>query len=355
MTGGASGVGLVVGASGVTGTPTVEELAAAGWKVYGVSRRAPRLREDFGARFQHLAFDLTDAAATRRALAACGDITHVFYCANDGAPATRLAMMANAIDAIEAAASGFANINLLQGTKYYGSYLGPFKTPAKETDPRIAAGDFYYEEEDLVAGRQRGKRWTWTAVRPTAVCGYAANNPLNLAVVLAVYGTLLRELKQPFGFPGSPACFHALHQAIDAELLARSAIWVSTQPGCGNRAYNVGNGDIFRWEHLWPALARWFGLEPAGPQPYSLARFLADNAAAWETISRRHGLRPFPYERASAWAQGSFAPPNSRLACEYDFITDLMRLRRSGFHEVLETERMYLRLFDRYRKEEVIP
>lgn len=30
-------------------------------------------------------------------------------------------------------------VHLVQGSKYYGSELGPHKTPAKESDPRILA------------------------------------------------------------------------------------------------------------------------------------------------------------------------------------------------------------------------
>lgn len=348
-------VALVLGASGVTGTPLVEQLLAAGWEVYGVSRHRPQLSCGESARFHHVAVDLTDARATREVLGRCSEITHAFYCANDARAARRVAMLASALDAIEAAAPGLANINLMQGTKYYGSYLGAFKTPAKETDPRVPGADFYYAEEDLVVARQRGKRWTWTAVRPTMVCGYAAGNPLNLATVLAVYGSLLRELGQPFGFPGTAACFRSLIQVTDAELLARAAIWVSTTAGCGNRAFNVTNGDLFRWQYVWPALARFFGLEAAGPQPYSLRQFLADKRALWEEMTRNYGLRPFPIERAADWVQGSFTPPNSRLACEYDFIADTLRLRQSGFCEVLDSEQMFLRLFARLRQERIVP
>jgi len=350
-----TGVALVIGASGVTGMPLTEQLLLAGWKVYSVCRRAPELAGGPFAAFHHLPVDLTDADATRRGLAPCTDVTHVFHCANHTRPSTRLAMIAHALDAIEPAAAEFSNINLLQGTKYYGSYLGPFKTPAKETDPRVPGGDFYYHEEDLVTGRQRGKRWTWTAVRPQAVCGYSAGNPVNLATVLAIYGSLLRELKQPFGFPASPACFGSLIQVIDSEILARAAIWVSTTPSCANQGFNVVNGDMFRWKHMWPVLARWFELEPAGPQPWSLKEFLSDKQPLWDAMTRKYGLRPFPFERTPEWAQGSFTPPNSRLACEYDFISDTTRIRKSGFHEVIDSEEMFLRLCERFRRERVIP
>lgn len=348
-------VGMVIGAGGVTGTPLAEQLLLAGWTVYGVSRRPPQLRGGPHPQFRHISVDLTDASALRAAFAGCTDVTHVYHCANDVRPDARLAIIANTLDAVEAAAPGFANITLMQGAKYYGSYLGPFKTPAKESDPRVPQGDFYYSEEDLVRDRQRGKRWVWTAVRPTAVCGYAQGNPVNLATVLAVYGSLLRELDRPFGFPGSAACFKSLIQVIDAELLARSTIFVSTTPACANQAFNVGNGDMFRWQHMWPALAEFFGLEAAGPQPHSLKEFLSDKEPLWQAMTAKYGLKPFPFERTPDWVQGSFTPPNSRLACEYDFLVDTLKVRRSGFHEVLDSEEMFLAMFARFRDEKIIP
>jgi nucleoside-diphosphate-sugar epimerase len=348
-------VGMVIGAGGVTGTPLAEQLALAGWKVYGVSRRPPQLRGGPYAQFHHISVDLTDADAARAAFAGCSDVTHLFHCANDARPEVRSAIIANSLSSVETVAPGFANINLMQGTKYYGSYLGPFKTPAKESDPRVPQGDFYYSEEDLVVERQRGKSWTWTAVRPTAVCGFAQGNPVNLATVLAIYGSLLRELERPFGFPGSTACFKSLIQVIDAELLARSAIFVSTVPRCANQAFNVGNGDMFRWQHMWPALAKFFGLEPAGPQPFSLKEFLSEKAPLWQAMTTRYGLKPFPFERTPDWAQGSFTPPNSRLACEYDFVADTLKVRKSGFCEVVDSEEMFLAMFKRFRDEKLIP
>ncbi len=348
-------IGMVVGVSGVTGTPLAEQLIMAGWKVYGVSRRVPQLRYPEQNNFHHLSIDLTDTEQTRAAFSACSDVTHVFHCANDAQPEVRLKMISNTLSAIEAMAPRFTNFNLLQGTKYYGSYLGPFKTPAKESDPRIPGGDFYYSEEDLIVEQQAGKRWTWTGVRPTAVCGYAPGNPVNLATVLAIYGSLLRELGKPFGFPSTAACFNALHQVIDAQLLARAAIWVSTTHDCGNQAFNVSNGDMFRWKHMWPALASFFNLDSSGPQPYSLKKFLSDKQPLWDEMVGKYSLKSFPFMRTPDWAQGSFFPPNSRLACEYDFITDTVKVRQSGFNDVIDSEQMFLRMFAQLRDENIIP
>jgi hypothetical protein len=72
-------------------------------------------------------------------------------------------------------------------------------------------------------------------------------------------------------------------------------------------------------------------------------------------MTRRHGLVPFPFGRAPDWAQGSFTPPNSRMACEYDWITDTLRIRKSGFSECIDSEEMFLGMFRRFREDRIIP
>ena len=103
--------------------------------------------------------------------------------------------------------------------------------------------------------------WTWTALRPHSVCGYAAGNPLNLALVLAIYGSIRRELERAVVVSGQQWMFRALFQVMDADLLARAAIHVATNPGCANNIYNVSNGDYFRWRGLVARLRRLFRVE----------------------------------------------------------------------------------------------
>jgi hypothetical protein len=49
--------------------------------------------------------------------------------------APNVALLTNLMDAVEPAAEALQHVNLMHGTKWYGNHLGPFKTPAKETDP----------------------------------------------------------------------------------------------------------------------------------------------------------------------------------------------------------------------------
>jgi nucleoside-diphosphate-sugar epimerase len=307
------------------------------------------------SRSRHISLDLADADACSSRLGRLNEVTHLFYCGNAPDSATRLRLMENVLDAVERASPGLENVHLMQGTKYYGCHLGPFKVPARETDPRVPGADFYYSEEDRVRARARGKRWTWTAVRPHSVCGYARGNPLNLAMALAIYASLKRAAGEPLAFPATPACFEARFNVVDSELLARAAIWCSTTPACGGQAFNVNNGDVFRWKDIWPALAAFFQLDAAGPQAKRMPEYLAGHAGTWRQLTQAHGLAPFPYERIAAWAQGDYRAPNSRFACEYDVVSDLTRARSHGFGETVDTTRMFLRLFERLRAERAIP
>jgi nucleoside-diphosphate-sugar epimerase len=347
---------LVIGATGVTGTPLTEELLVAGWTVVAVSRRAPMLRAGVPTgKLRHLAVDLLDADACRHRLGVLDEATHVYYCAQAADPALRLQLLRNVLDALARGSPGLRNVHLMQGTKYYGCHLGAFKVPARESDPRVAGADIYYSEEDLVRARAHERGWRWTALRPHAVCGYAQGNPLNLAVVLGVFAALVRSEGAELFFPASPACFETRFNVMDSELLARAALWCSTRPECGNEAFNINNGDVFRWQDMWPRIAAHFGLRAAGPGREPLMDYLGARGDHWQRMARAHDLAPFPYERAVRWIQGDYRPPNSRLACEYDVVADLGKLRRFGFREELDSARMFQRLFARLQSQRVIP
>ena len=139
---------MVLGATGVTGSPLTEHLLASGWRVYGVSRRPISAQQ---TNYCHLGIDINDKLALQGALHNCRDVTHVFDCASAGTGTARVEALANLLDGLEANVPDFRNINLQQGMKYYGCHLGPFPTPAREDAPRIAGNLFYYDDEDLIS------------------------------------------------------------------------------------------------------------------------------------------------------------------------------------------------------------
>jgi nucleoside-diphosphate-sugar epimerase len=346
-------VALVVGAQGVIGRNLVEHLAAQGdWEVIGLSRRGGT---DSG-KVRHIAVDLLDPADVREKLNGLTEVTHLFYAAYQDRPTwaelvpPNLAMLVNVVEAVEAVASGLRHISLMQGYKVYGAHLGPFKTPARETDAHHMPPEFNVDQQQFLEERQRGKDWTWSAIRPSVVCGFALGNPMNLAMVIAVYAALSKELGIPLRFPGKPGAYDKLLEMTDAGLLARATVWAATEERCANQAFNINNGDLFRWNELWPKIAGFFELEVAPPLPMSLDIVMADKEPLWNRLVAQYGLAPTPYKDVSSWRFGDFV-----FSWDYDMFADGSKARRFGFHEFVETEAMFLNIFADFRRRKIIP
>ena len=346
-------VALVVGAQGVIGRGIVDELVRRGdWDVIGLSRRggdpAPRLR--------HVTVDLLDPTAALERLAPLTDVTHVFYAAFQPRPtpselvAPNVAMLRNVLDAIEPVAPALRHVSLMQGYKVYGAHLGPFTTPAREDEPGHMPPEFNVDQQELLERRRVGASWTWSAIRPSVVAGFALGNPMNLATVIAVYASISKELGLPLRFPGKPGAYDTLMEMTDAGLLARAVVWAATEERCADQAFNIANGDLFRWNRMWPAIAAAFGLEVAAPLPLQLDAVMADKEPVWDAMVQRHGLVPHAYADVSSWAFG-----DAVFSWDYDFFADGSKARRLGFHEFVDTEAMFLAIFADLRRRRVIP
>src|SRR5581483_5983323 len=295
MVGAMSKTALIAGAGGAASKRLIETLLAdPDWAVVALAR-TPRPPTD---RLVWVSADLFDAEACRRALFGARGVTHVFYTARAAHGETgvesvpdNVAMLRNLIDAIEPAADALAHIHLVQGTKYYGLHLGPFPTPAHEDDPRPDFPNFYYDQQDLLAERQRGCAWHWSASRPTFIYDFAPERARNAIVVVGAYAALCRALDLPFDFPGSQAAFEAKRDLTDAGLLARAMTFIATAPAGRNQAFNVVNGDVITWRSFWPKLAAHLGVQPGAVRPFRVSEWVRDKPPAWQQIVRHHALR----------------------------------------------------------------
>ncbi|KQQ05596.1 MULTISPECIES: SDR family oxidoreductase [unclassified Rathayibacter] len=344
---------LVVGARGVIGGNLIEHLEReGGWDVIGLSRRGGA---DAGV-VRHRSIDLLDRAATAEGLRDLTEVTHVFYAAYQDRPTwaelvePNLAMLTNVVDAIEPVAARLEHIGLMQGYKVYGAHLGPFSTPAKEDDPGHMPPEFNVDQQQFLERRQAGATWTWSALRPSVVAGVGLGNPMNLAMVIAVYASISKELGIPLRFPGRPGAYTALIELTDADLLSRAITWAATTPETRNQAYNITNGDLFRWSRMWPAIAAFFDLDAAPPLPMSLTEVMADKGPLWDAMTLRHGLVRTPYSEVSSWRFGDFV-----FGWDYDVLADTSKSRRAGFHEYVDSEAMLLRIFQDLRDRRLIP
>jgi nucleoside-diphosphate-sugar epimerase len=210
--------------------------------------------------------------------------------------------------------------------------------------------NFYYDQEDHLRQRQKGKRWTFSALRPEAVSGYAVGNPMNLSMVIAVYAAISKELGLPSRFPGPETAYRALYQITSADILARATAWAGETEAAENEIFNITNGDYFRWQFMWPRLARMFEMDIAEPVPMPLAVYMADKAALWAEMTQKYHLRPTLYEQLVAWRFGDFI-----FGSAFDNITSTIKARRAGFHDCIDTEEMFSRLFEDLRQRHVIP
>ena len=341
---------LVAGALGVSGRALVNHLVALGdWDVIGLSRRKP----EFETSARYIAVDLLNRSAVEAL--ELGNITHIFYAAlqmqgnffEEVAP--NLAMLQHTVEAVERGSS-FRKVVLLEGAKYYGAHLGPYKTPAKESDPRHMPPNFYYDQEDYLQARSAGKSWSWTALRPSCICGFAVGNPMNMATVIAVYASLCKEMGLPLRYPGSTVSYGALMEMTDAELLAKAMVWAAETDRCDGQAFNLTNGDFNRWQHVWPRLAEFFRMPYAAPQRFPLTFFMSDKEALWDAMVRKHDLLKYSFRNAASWEFGEAV-----FNLDYDVMSDTTKARRFGFHEAMDTEEMLLRLFAQFQDMRFIP
>lgn len=350
-------VAVIAGATGAASKRLVEVLLAdPDWRVVGLSRNPPK---SDNPRLVFRRADLTDAANTRGALAEFPDATHVFYTARakftDATVGVEdvegnASMVRNLVDAAEAGCRNLQHIHLVEGTKWYGMHIGSTLSPFREDDPRHMPPNFYYAQEDILRDRQRGKAWSWSASRPGYLYDYAPERARNLIPTLGVWAAMCREHGMMLDFPGKPACWTSLFEATDASQLARSIKWMVTSEKGRNQAFNTMDGALFRWNRLWPQVAKLYGLEVGSIRPLKLADWMSDKAPVWDAMVKRYGLKPQRMDEVVTWAFGDFM-----WGLERDVVSSTVKIRQAGFHDTVDTEAQILAHLRRYREDKIIP
>ncbi|MES2268734.1 MAG: SDR family oxidoreductase [Bacteroidota bacterium] len=354
-----SKIALVVGASGITGVNLAEKLIEEGWDTYGLARNPNHEVKGLNA----VAADLLNVDSLKQALKDISP-THVYittWMRNDTeAENIRVnsLMIRNLLDVLSPKRS-IEHVALVTGLKHY---LGPFEayakegflpeTPLREEHPRLAIENFYYAQEDEVYAAAERDGFTWSIHRPHTVIGKAVGNAMNMGTTLAVYATICKETGRPFVWPGSAAQWNGLSDVTDARVLAAHLIWASTTDAARNQAFNVVNGDVFRWSRLWNKLAAYFDVEPVGFNGIiqSLEKEMAGYAGIWEEIAKKYNLKETILDRlASAWHT------DLDLGRPIEVMTDMSKSRKLGFTIYQDTEQTFYDLFAKLRAEQLIP
>ena len=348
---------LIVGATGIIGSAAAEILSKDGWQVYGLARH-PTAQPSIIP----VAADLLDTQSLTEALAGIAP-SHVFFSSwlrqSTEAENIRVnaTMVRNLLNALRPANS-VRHVALVTGLKHY---LGPFEaygkgklpqTPFREEQGRLDVENFYYAQEDEVFAAAAWDGFTWSIHRPHTIVGKAVGNAMNMGTTLAVYASICKETGRPFRFPGVATQWNSLTDMTDAKLLARHLLWASTTSIAANEAFNVVNGDIFRWNWMWGRIAEWFGIEAA---PFDgtvrpLEQQMAEDSVLWREIASRYRLAEPDISRlASPWHT------DADLGRPIEVVTDMSKSRRMGFLDYQPTDDAFFALFERLRADRLIP
>ena len=352
-------IALVVGSSGIIGSNLAKELISNGWTTYGLARN-PKTEIE---KLNPVPADLLDTDSLKTALAAIAP-THVFitsWMRNDTeAENIRVnsLMVRNLLDVLSPKKS-VIHVALVTGLKHY---LGPFEayakegflpeTPLREEHPRLDMENFYYAQEDEVYAAAKRDGFAWSVHRPHTIIGKAVGNMMNLGTTLAVYASICKETGRPFQWPGSAAQWNGLSDVTDARVIAKHLIWASTTEAAYNEAFNIVNGDYFRWSSLWKQIAASFGIEAVGFDGtiHPLEEEIANDAPLWKEIAEKYNLKEPDLNRlASAWHT------DLDLGRPIEVMTDMSKSRKLGFNVFQKTEDSFYDLFEQLRAEQLIP
>lgn len=354
-----SNVALVVGASGITGSNLAEKLIAEGWVTYGLARNP-----NTGiAGLDPVQADLLDVNSLEKALSGVS-ATHVFITTwmRKDTEAENIkfnSLMVRNLLTVLSQKQSVKHVALVTGLKHY---LGPFdayaksgtlpETPVREEHPRLEIENFYYAQEDEVYAAAARDGFTWSIHRPHTVIGRAVGNMMNMGTTLAVYASICKETGRPFRWPGSAAQWNGLSDVTDARILAEQLLWAATTKAAANQAFNITNGDVFRWSWLWKELAAWFDVVPAGfdGDIHLLEAEMARDHVLWKEMAKKYGLIESDLARlASAWHT------DLDLGRPIEVMTDMSKSRKLGFTAFKSTRDSFYELFETLRAERLIP
>nr|ADK13080.1 putative progesterone 5-beta-reductase [Nierembergia aristata] len=313
-------VALIIGVTGIVGNSLAEILPLADtpggpWKVYGVARR-PRPSWNADHPIEYIQCDISNPTDIQSKLSVLSDVTHVFYVtwANRSTEVENCEingkMFKNVLNVIIPNCPNLRHICLQTGRKHY---LGPFEMlgkvahdpPFQEDLPRLQVPNFYYTLEDILFEEVEKKEGlTWSVHRPGNIFGFSPYSLMNIVGTLCVYAAICKHEGLPLRFPGAKGAWDGYSDCSDADLIAEHHIWAAVDPYAKNEAFNVSNGDVFKWKHFWKVLAEQFGMEAAEfdeEKRWTLAEMMKDKGPIWDEIVKESGLVATKLEEVGVW------------------------------------------------------
>ena len=355
---------LIAGATGLVGYAALKHFTQnPAHDVIALSRRAPR--ETFGARI--IPVDLTNRDHARAVLRSLTNVTHLVYAALFELPGlvdgwrdpkqieTNDQMLRNLLEPLLEASPNLRHVTLLQGTKAYGVHVRPFAVPAREHRSEFRSQpNFYWAQQDYLTERQKTAAWHWTILRPVLIVGEAVGGAMNLIPALGVHAALSRLHGGTLPYPGGAA---RVSQAVDADLLARAIDWAGETTAARNDIFNVTNGDVFVWEHIWPAIAEAAGLRTAPAKPFALTTLAQTATQDWDLIRARHNLLAPSLQDfvGQSLEYADYQMRHGQTETGPPSIVSTVKINQAGFHETMDTEIMFRKWFRVFQRTRLLP
>ncbi|KAI8550026.1 hypothetical protein RHMOL_Rhmol06G0072200 [Rhododendron molle] len=363
-------VALIIGVTGIVGNSLAEILPlpdtpGGPWKVYGVARR-PRPAWNADHTVKYIQCDVLDEKDVVSKLSPLTDVTHIFYvtwaarsnevenCEVNGA------MLRNVLTAVIPNAADLRHICLQTGLKHY---VGPFEAigkiqahepPFEEDLPRLDYPNFYYTLEDILFEESAKKDGlTWSVHRPGTIFGFSPSSMMNIVGTLCVYAAICKYENKPLKFPGTKVGWNSLKVASDADLIAEQQIWAAVDPYGKNEAFNISDGDVYKWKHFWRILAEQFEVEyeefDEREEWVSLDEMMKDKGPVWDQIVRENGLVPTKLEEVGVWWLADLTFGFG------DALDSMNKSKEHGFLGFRNTKKSFVSWIDKVKAYKIVP
>ncbi|PRQ27802.1 putative oxidoreductase [Rosa chinensis] len=162
-------------------------------------------------------------------------------------------------------------------------------------------------------------------------------------------GAMFRNVLQVI-IPVAPNLRHICLQTGSKHYVGPSdcgaAYMAAVDPNAKNEAFNINNGDVFRWKKLWKVLAEEFGIEEYGfdenGEKLSLVEMMKDKGGVWEEIVRKNQLQPTKLEEVAVWRFG-------------DLVLGNMPVKEHGFLGFRNSEKSFASWIEKMKAHKIVP
>jgi hypothetical protein len=85
-------------------------------------------------------------------------------------------------------------------------------------------------------------------------------------------------------------------------------------------------------------------------QPFSLSTYMDDKGPVWDAMVKKENLQPIPFEQIVSWGFGDFVCRQG-----FDNVSSTIKARQAGFHDCIDSEAMFAKLFEKFRQINLLP